>query len=115
MRKQYDDATRQALERIAQDGSDLTRPLEMDFFVAVPSEDAGRRMADRVAGLGFDASVERDPEDGDWTCYCTKVLVPTYEAVVAIESQLDTLARHVGGYVDGFGTFGNAALADDEP
>lgn len=107
MPKHDDDATRAALERIARDGSDLDRPLRMDFFVAVPDEEAGRVMAARVADLGFDASVEQDAETEDWTFYCTKVLVPTYEAVVSIEFQLDSLARDIGGYADGFGTFGN--------
>lgn len=114
MPKQGDDATRAALDRIARDGSDLDHPLKMDFFVAVPHERAGRIMAGRVAELGFDTSVEQDTETGDWTCYCTKVLVPTYDTVVAIESQLDSLARDIGGHADGFGTFGNAGLANDE-
>lgn len=114
MTKQNNDATREALERIARDGSDLSRPLKMDFFVAVPDEKAGRIIAERVADLGFDTSVERDAESGDWTCYCTKVIVPLHSTVVAIESQLDSLARDMGGYADGFGTFGNAELADDE-
>lgn len=108
MPKQPDDSTRAALERIARDGSDLARPLKMDFFVAVPHERAGRIIATRVADLGFDTSVEQDTETGDWTCYCTKVLVPTYDTVLAIESQLDSIARDIGGYADGFGTFGNA-------
>ena len=103
-----DDATWEALQRIARDGSDLTRPLSMDFFVAVPDETSGQIVASRARVLGFETSVEQDSETGAWTCYCTKVLVPTYESVVAIESQLDSLASNVGGYVDGFGTFGNA-------
>lgn len=108
-----EDATKAALERIARDGSDLDRPLKMDFFIAVPDETSGRAMAARAADLGFDTSVEQDSETGDWTCYCTKVLVATYEAVVAIEEQLDSLARDIGGYADGFGTFGNANLSND--
>ncbi len=114
MPKSPDDATRDALELIARDGSDLTRPLSMDFFVAVPDEKAGRFIADRVIDLGFGASVERDAETGKWTCYCTKNLVPAYETVVAIESELDLLARRVGGYADGFGTFGNADAATEK-
>ena len=34
-------ATKEALERIREDGSDLERPLSMDFFVAVPDERSG--------------------------------------------------------------------------
>ncbi len=103
-----DDATRAALERIALDGSDMSRPLDMDFFVAVPDAAAGNVVATRAAELGFATNVEQDAESQEWTCYCTKRLVPTFDAVVAIEQQLEALARDVGGYADGFGTFGNA-------
>jgi hypothetical protein len=106
-----EDATHDALERIASDGSDMSRPLDMDFFVAVPDAGSGSVIAARVAQLGFATNVERDAETGDWTCYCTKRLVPTLEAVVAIERQLDALAREVGGHADGFGTYGNAEEA----
>lgn len=113
MPNQHDDATQAALERIAQDGSDLNRPLKMDFFVAVPHESGGCIVASRATDLGFETTVEQDAETGDWTCYCTKVLVPTYDAVTTIESQLDAIAREIGGYVDGFGTFGNADMGND--
>ena len=103
-----DDATRAALARIALDGSDLSRLLDMDFFVAVPDESAGRVVAARAAKLGFATNVEQDAESREWTCYCTKRLVPAFEIVVAIERELDALARDAGGYADGFGTFGNA-------
>jgi hypothetical protein len=103
-----DDATRAALERIALDGSDLNRPLDMDFFVAVPDAAAGAVVAARAVSLGFATNVEQDVESGEWTCYCTLRLVPAFDAVVAIEEQLDALAHDVGGHADGFGTFGNA-------
>lgn len=102
------DATGAVLERIARDGSDLSCPLEMDFFVAVPDETTGHAMAARAGELGFATSVEQDKKTGDWRCFCTKVLVPDYDSVVATESLLDSVARETGGYSDGFGTLGNA-------
>lgn len=104
-----DDETGEALRRIAADGSDLQRPLKMDFFLAVPSEAMGREVALRVHPLGFETSVEEDAESSTWTCYATKTIVPVYSTVVAIEQQLDAIARECGGHADGFGTFGNAA------
>ena len=113
MANQEHDATRAALERIARDGSDMNRSLEMDFFVAVPDASAGDVVAARAARLGFATSVEQDSVSGEWTCYCTIRLVPQLEAVIKIEEQLDSIARGVGGYADGFGTYGNAD--DPEP
>ena len=102
------DATGEALKLIAKNGSDLTKPLEMDFFIAVPSEGAGDKVALKARDLGFTASVELDDEDQEWTCYCTKVLIPEYSEIVKIEQKLDSIAKEFGGYADGFGTFGNA-------
>lgn len=101
-----DDATGDALRRFVAEGSELTRPMKIDFFVAVPTEAAGTQMAARATAMGFSTSVELD-EDGEWTCYCTKTLVPSYAAVAAIEEALDEVARELGGYADGFGSFGN--------
>ena len=103
------EATRQALERLARDGSDLSKALEMDFFVAVPDAAAGKIVASRVKPLGLRACVEQDTETGEWTCYCTGVLVPRLADVVSIERRLDELAADVGGHSDGFGSFGNAS------
>ena len=101
-------ATRAALKGIVEAGSDLSRPLKMDFFVAVPDEATGRTVAARADSLGFETRVWQDQETQEWTCECTKIIVLTYERVRGIESQLDALARDFGGYADGFGTFGNA-------
>lgn len=105
-------ATKEALERIREDGSDLERPLSMDFFVAVPDERSGLAVAARVEAMGFEASVEEDPETRTWTCYCTMTLVPTLEAVLEIEARLQAVGEQVGGYADGFGTYGNADDGD---
>ena len=108
---QQDSATREALERIARDGSDLSRPMKMDFFVAVRDEASGSVMASRAIALGFEASIEQDADTGAWTCYCSKVLVPTLQRIVATEMQLDSLAPGIGGCIDGFGMYGNKVMS----
>jgi hypothetical protein len=103
-----EDATAAALARYVAHGSDLSRPMEMDFFVVVPSEMAGAAVAARVKPLGFVPSVEQDDETHRWTCYCKKTIIPSYDNVVRSEQQLDEIAREHGGHADGFGSFGNA-------
>jgi hypothetical protein len=107
-----DDATGDALKRLADHGSDLARPMEMDFFVAVPSEASGHAVAAEVRDHGFTTSVEQDAETGNWTCYCMKTIMPSHAEVVQIEKRLDELARPHGGHADGFGSFGNAEDED---
>jgi hypothetical protein len=105
-----DDATAAALRRIADGGSDLNKPMQMDFFVAIPSQAAGMSVAEVAKARGFATSVEYDSETDGWTCYCTTTIVPAYAAVVEIEEALDAIARRYGGYADGFGSFGNAEV-----
>lgn len=101
-------ATREALERLRLDGSDLKRPMSIDFFVVTPDERSGHTLALRASALGFTTSVEYDADDAIWTCYCTKTVIPDLGTVIDIERQLDRLASDLGGYADGFGSFGNA-------
>jgi hypothetical protein len=103
-----DEATRAALRRYEEAGSDRSRPMSIDFFVAVPNEAVGHVVEVRTAPMGFTSTVEQDDETGEWTCYCSITIVPTFERVVALERLLDRLARELGGHGDGFGSFGNA-------
>jgi regulator of RNase E activity RraB len=112
------DADGDALRRVAQSGSDMSRPMEIDFFVAVPDRQAGEHVARLAAFRGYqvkvveDAHEEGDDEEGDaWTCYCTKAMLATYDGVVEAQRELDDLSRHFGGRSDGWGTSGNSAEA----
>ncbi|WP_045390093.1 ribonuclease E inhibitor RraB [Vibrio rotiferianus] len=103
-----DDETGLALKVYINNGSDLSKPMNMDFFVAVPSKAKGLAVAREVEKLGFQTSVEFDNEEREWTCYCNKTIIPSYSNVVAIEQQLDRVSKPFDGVVDGFGSYGNA-------
>lgn len=103
------DATQQTLERLERDGSDLTRPMDVEFFVAVPCEHAAAHILDELKALNFSVSVEKDTETEGWTIYCTTRIMPEYAVITSIEQQLDDIAHKVRGYIDGWGSFGNAA------
>lgn len=99
--------TGDALRSLRDSGSDLSEPMDIDFFVAVPNENAGLEIAREVDKIGYDVSLEKDDETGDWTCYCKRRLIPYYPEVVRMEEELDALAKVHGGRADGFGYYGN--------
>ncbi len=102
------DADGDALRRVAEEGSDMSRPMVVDFMIATGSESAGRAIAAAVGPLGYATSVELDGDGRDrWTVYCTRTMALTYESVIAAQRELDAAARPLGGYSDGWGTFGN--------
>lgn len=76
-------------------------------MVAIPNRAIGARVEAAAAAAGYQAKVSQDGDSGDWTCYCSKTMVATYDSVVACQRELDTLAKPLGGHVDGWGTFGN--------
>ena len=109
------DADGDALRRLVAGGSDLSKTMDVDFAIAVPNAAAGEAVASKALGLGYKTDVVFDPgelgvEDDppSWTCYCTRAMVPTYEAIVEAQAVLGELSRPHDGYPDGWGSFGNA-------
>ncbi|WP_394848602.1 ribonuclease E inhibitor RraB [Pendulispora brunnea] len=102
-----DDADGNALRRIAEH-SDLSNPMTIDFMIDVPSERAGHDVARCASARGYSTRVEYDEESERWTCYCTKSMLATYDAIVAAQTELGILSDEFGGCSDGWGTFGNS-------
>ncbi|MDY6976668.1 MAG: ribonuclease E inhibitor RraB [Pseudomonadota bacterium] len=101
------DSTGSALKRMQDDGTDLTKPILMDFFLAASSKEILCTLNEEVSELGFDSELEFDSESNEWTLFCAKTIIPSYVNVVAIEEQLTKIALEYGGYYDGFGSYGN--------
>lgn len=102
------DDTGAAIRQWAAEGSDITKPMKIDFFVAVPNRVVGDLFAsDPELSVFSQVSVEEDAETGRWTCYCSKVVVPIYKDIVETEQLLAGLAKRYGAEFDGFGSFGN--------
>ena len=97
-----------ALRRLAEAGSDMSLPMWIDFMIAIPSGSVGNEIGAEAERLGYAFSVEQDPESKEWTCYCRREMIATYPAIVAAQSELEALARRHNGYIDGWGSFGNA-------
>jgi len=103
-----EDADGDALYQVANQGSDLSQPMEIDFVVAVPSESAGKAVARSAGTAGYLTEVAAD-EDGEWIVYCTRTMIASYEAIVKAQEDLGQLAAPLGGEPDGWETAGNAA------
>ena len=107
----------EALRRVAEHGADMSRPMDIDFTVAAPTQEAAEQVAAQAQGLGYRVEVsfddeEAELEEGDdalppWTCYCTKHMLATHEGVLAAQRELDGIGRPLGAWCDGWGTEGN--------
>jgi regulator of RNase E activity RraB len=101
------DADGMALQRVADHGSDMSAPMSIDFCVAVATESAAKSVAELAILKGYKTDIVKDHNGPDWTCYCIKEMVPTYNAIIAAQKELDELSKPYGGHSDGWGTLGN--------
>lgn len=105
------DADGDSLRLAADGGADMTRPMVIDFTVLAPNEGSARSIAKLVESHGFDPSISDDGRGGTWSVYCSMSMLATYEGVVGIRAQLNTLIESHGGHCDGWVTFGNGGTA----
>jgi hypothetical protein len=97
-----------ALRLLIEAGSDLSKEMEIDFTVEIPDQQAGEAFAAALAGMDFEIDIEYDDEDDCWTCYCTRTMIPTYDAIVETQQTLERIGQPFGAKPDGWGSFGNA-------
>lgn len=106
--KLRNDANGDALRRLIKDGSDLSRPMDVDFQVAVPNKTKAEQLADAARKLGYKVRVYASSEcELPWTCECSTRMLVTHEGIAAVETVLAELASPFGGFPDGWGSFGN--------
>jgi Regulator of ribonuclease activity B len=101
------DADGDALRKVVESGADMSRPMVIDFSVAVPDEGSARQVAEIVATRDFDPSIYEDNDKGSWSVYCSKSMLATYDGVVAVQAELNGLVAPLQGRCDGWATFGN--------
>ncbi|MBX3389852.1 MAG: ribonuclease E inhibitor RraB [Phycisphaeraceae bacterium] len=102
------DSDGDALRRLWQSGSDLTRPMTIDFAMSVPNEQAGAAFAAAATRLGYQADLDKDEPSGEWICYCSRRMVPSHTAILDAQRELNIAGRPFGAEADGWGSFGNA-------
>src|SRR5262249_3433177 len=85
-----DDADGDALRRVALQ-ADMSKAMDVDFMVDVPSEAAGIEVARLAAARGYKTKVHQNTETPRWTCYCTRSMLVTYETVIAAQKELDEM------------------------
>jgi len=106
------DADGDALRRIAGDGSDMSKPMLIDFQVAMPDQVSAEKLAKTAEELGYRSAVYESPECSlPWTTECSSRMLATYETVMAAQEELAKLSHPYGGHPDGWGSFGNGPRA----
>jgi regulator of RNase E activity RraB len=99
------DADGDAIWRVVQTGSDLSRPMIVEFNLVASDEEAARKVAAAVATQGFE--IQCIPSGERWTCICSRSMLLIHADLQRIQENLDAIGRPYGGSINGWGTFGN--------
>jgi regulator of RNase E activity RraB len=91
------------IEQLREAGSDLSKPHPIEFFLYLPNEDAARRVAEKVAALGFAVGVEVTATGDQWLVQARKTMVPDEAELVRLHQVFDDLVAPENGEYDGWG------------
>ncbi|MFK7742757.1 MAG: ribonuclease E inhibitor RraB [Planctomycetota bacterium] len=113
-----DDEDGAVLASLAESGIDLNRPLEVEFVIDAPSEEAAGKIAEAVRAQGHECNVDydegepdedgkTDPDDEEfgpsWAIYVAIEMVPEHQRIVDLQRTFTELAQAHGGECDGWG------------
>ncbi len=112
------DADGAVLTALAEQGVDMASPLLIEFPVAVSDEATAQAVAAALTKAGYDPQIEFDegepdedgvidPDDEEfgpaWTVYANCQMVPEYQEIIRIQTELNQIAEPLGGKSDGWG------------
>jgi hypothetical protein len=102
-----DDADGDALRSVQSNGSDMSKPMLIDFAINAPSETIADLCITRLANRGFKSSKDVSESDGHWTVTVSVIMTPDYDEIVDFQKALDEDLSQLGAKSDGWGAFGN--------
>jgi hypothetical protein len=102
-----DDATGDVLRRMQARGDDLGRQRDIDFSIMFPDEASVVAFARRIGQHFHTVKYHETDEPGqtEWDVTATRLMLPSYNEIVEIETLLQREAEPFAGYIDGWGCF----------
>lgn len=102
-----DDEDGNALRNVARSGSDMTRPMVIDFAIDASSKSIALACLAAIEDAGFEGQLYQDEDDQRWAVYVAIRMIADYEGITRTQKILGELVAEHGGTPDGWGTFGN--------
>jgi regulator of RNase E activity RraB len=97
-----------AIRRLVEDGSDLARPMPVEFVALIAGPCDVGTVGEAVERLGYEVEFYRDEEEDALECVCARTMLVSVSSIEACERELSDLFQRFGAELDGWGSFGNA-------
>lgn len=110
-----DDDNGKMLAAMADAGIDLTKALDVDFFLVFEDQRDAESAVEELAKSDLEGELELHLNDelGKWELIVCINMVPEYQAIVDQEFELNGFAAEFGGATDGWGVMQHQE-GDDE-
>ncbi|QYJ92519.1 ribonuclease E inhibitor RraB [Shewanella spartinae] len=110
-----DDDNGKMLAAMAEAGIDLTKALDVDFFLIFDDQRDAESAVEELSQSELEGELELHLNDelGKWELIVCINMVPEYQAIVAQEVELNEFAAEFGGATDGWGVMQHQE-GDDE-
>jgi len=115
-----DDDNGKMLAAMSEAGIDLSKPLDIDFFLVFDDQRDAESATEELANSDIEGEMELHLNDevGKWELIVCIKMVPQYQAIVDQELELNQFAVEFGGVTDGWGVMqhqdGDDDFADDD-
>ena len=101
--KQEPDKDEKVILALKEQGSDIKKPHEIDFWLDFDNEGSARRAAEYLQVKQYGVQILRSEDQTLYTCQAKKTLVPAIETMRSITVEFEELAHNLGGKYDGWG------------
>jgi hypothetical protein len=113
--KKEKDWDERLIDRLRKSGSDPFQPHDVDFFMAMPSEEAGRAIAAVLEPEGFRVDIHPAPDnpgDHPFSLHAMKPMRLSVPAMKELTKRFQLMAKEQGGHYDGWSA---AVVPKDAP
>jgi len=103
-RVQFDDWDTKLIEKLRRSGVDPFQPVDVDFFMALPSRVVADTVAARLQAEGFTVDIRKlaDSVDHPWSVHALKSMSLNVHAVREVSTRMRVIAAETGGRYDGW-------------
>jgi len=101
---QFDDWDTKLIEKLRRSGVDPFQPVDVDFFVALPTREVADTVASRLQAEGFTVDIRElaDSVDLPWSVHALKSMSLNVHSVREVSTRMRGLAAETGGRYDGW-------------
>ena len=97
-----DEADRAAIAQLKDQGSDITKPTDVIFYLYFPTKAKAEKLRASISAMGFNVDIHQLDGYSEWTLVANKTMVPSEANILPLSHKFENMAASEGGAYDGW-------------